>query len=155
MTNITRLDRVFTFGGKLSFLIPHEWVEEVEDGNDDYLYHQPGIDSGWLRVSLLTIRAVDETPSQRLYRVFAGRDNVKLDQQTGNSIDTWEKDSEEKGNQIHLYYWKVANIVTPDLVRIAVFSYTILRARMNNEGNLEVVKLIDQLASEAKFSNPT
>jgi hypothetical protein len=154
MEGITRLDRVCVFGGKLSFLIPHEWIEVTSD-DDHYLYQQPGTDSGWLRVSLITSKPVNETPSQQLDRSFAGRDSVGVDERTGNWVCTSEKDSDEEGVQIHLYYWKVANIVLPDLVREAVFSYTILRERINEEEISQTVKLIGQLASLAQFSCTT
>jgi hypothetical protein len=74
MEKTTRLDRVSIFGGKLSFLIPHEWIEEVE--GDNYLYHEPGTDSGWLRVSLITLQNADETPTQGLSRIFEGKADV-------------------------------------------------------------------------------
>ena len=52
---MTRLDRVSIFGEQLSFLIPHEWEEFDEDGKN-YLYHAPNVRSGWLRVSLISIK---------------------------------------------------------------------------------------------------
>jgi hypothetical protein len=114
MEKITRLDRVSIFGGKLSFLIPHEWIEE--DEGDDYLYHEPGTDSGWLRVSLITSRSAEKTPVQRLKQHFEGEDNVTVDKQTGNMVRFSEKDSEEEGALIHNYNWMVANVVLPYLV---------------------------------------
>ena len=48
MKPVTRLDQVFPFNQKVSFLIPHEWTEEYDDGS--YLYQLPGTESGWLRV---------------------------------------------------------------------------------------------------------
>jgi hypothetical protein len=150
MESITRLDRVSVFGGKLSFLIPHDWIEEVE--GDNYLYTRPGSDSGWLRVSLITCKPIDETPLQRLERVFGSRDGFGLDARTGNRVCNSEKDSEEEGAQIHHFYWKVANIVVPDLVYEALFSYTILRERVNEEETRQTVKLIGQCSSQAAFS---
>lgn len=35
MESIICLDRVFVFGDKLSFLIPHGWIEQTSD-NDHY-----------------------------------------------------------------------------------------------------------------------
>jgi hypothetical protein len=35
MKDVTGLDRVSIFGDKLSFYIPHEWVETIDD--DHYL----------------------------------------------------------------------------------------------------------------------
>jgi hypothetical protein len=153
MEKITRLDRVSIFGGKLSFLIPHEWIEKDEGGN--YLYHEPETDSGWLRVSLITFRNAEEAPAQRLKRHFEGKDNVTVEKQTGNVVRFFEKDSEEEGVLIHNYYWMVANVALPDMVYEAVFSYTVLLDRVNTENTRTTVRLIGELVSQADFSPPT
>ena len=46
------LDEVSVFGGKLSFLLPHDWEEMETEQDNVYLYSQPKTDSGWFRVSL-------------------------------------------------------------------------------------------------------
>ncbi len=147
-----RLDRVTIFGQKLSFLIPHEWEESDEDG--DYLYHKEGTESGWLRVSLLTVKADSETPGQKLKTFFDGRPNVVKEQNTGNLICSYEEDSEQNGVPIYLYYWLVANMVPPDLVREAIFSYTVLRSRKDEEDTKETVELLKELLSVAQFCPP-
>ena len=150
MAKIVRLDRVSIFGNKLSFLIPHEWVERLDD--DHYIYQEPETDSGWLRVSLLTVTTVaGEVPAQRLKQLYSGKENVTVEGETGNVVCTCEKDSEESEKHIHLYYWNVANVVPPDLVREAVFSYTILRDRMDDEETKQAVRTIGQLVSQAEF----
>lgn len=94
-----RLDEVSTFGDKLRFLIPHEWVER-EDGDDLYVYHAPDADSGWFRVSLNTLKVV-VGPEQRLREIVKDGAYV-LDESTGNWVKFWEKPSEEDGVPIHL-----------------------------------------------------
>jgi|ERR1700722_1778173 hypothetical protein len=153
MEKITRLDRVSIFGGKLSFLIPHEWIEE--DEGDNYLYQEPETDSGWLRVTLITFRNAEEEPGQRLKRHFEGQDNVTVEKRTGNVVRFYEKDSEEEGVLIHNYNWTVANVVLPDMVREAVFSYTVLLDRVKMENTRTTVLLIGELVSQAEFSPPT
>jgi hypothetical protein len=64
MPNIERLDEVLIFNEKLSFLIPHEWIE-AEEATDAYLYHYPETDSGWFRVSLNTVKT-NTDPMKRL-----------------------------------------------------------------------------------------
>ena len=64
----TRLDRVLTFGDQLSFLIPYEWVEG-EGEPDHYLYHAPNADSGWLRVSLITLKDPGKASREQLYKL--------------------------------------------------------------------------------------
>lgn len=150
MEKITRLDSVSVFGGKLSFLIPHEWVEEVE--GDNYLYHEPAADSGWLRVSLITVRNPEEAPTESLKRHFEGKNNVTVEKQTGNMVSFTEKDSEEKGISIHLYYWMVGNVVPPDTLCEAVFSYAVRPDCVNTENTRTIVTLIGELVSRADFS---
>ena len=51
---IGRLDAVSIFEDKLTFLIPHEWVEVESNENDVYEYQLPNATSGFFRVSLIT-----------------------------------------------------------------------------------------------------
>jgi hypothetical protein len=149
MENTARLDRVSIFDDKLSFLIPHEWVETFD--SDHYLYYHPEIESGWLRVTLLTVGAGDEAPAKLLKKMFDTKENVIVDHQTGNLVSVSDKDSEEDGYRIHLYYWMVGNVVPPNLVREAVFSYTVLLDRVDDVGTKEMVRLVGELVSQADF----
>jgi hypothetical protein len=142
-----RLDEVFIFGERVRFLIPHEWVEGDEEGNDTYLCHAPNSDSGWLRVSLITVNTNE--PEERLERLFADSGGWFISEKTGNYVERSEKRSHEDGSDIHIYYWKVANVVLPDRVLEAVFSYTILAARCEELETKETVALVGQLVSEA------
>jgi len=65
MGYVTRLDRVRVFGDALTFLIPHEWIEGQSE-DDHYLYHLPEAESGWLRVSLISIEVPKENLSSRI-----------------------------------------------------------------------------------------
>jgi hypothetical protein len=149
MENAARLDRVSIFDDKLSFLIPHEWVEIFD--TDHYLYYHPETESGWLRVTLISVRTGDEAPAECLKKIFGSKENVDVEHQTGNLVSVSDKESEEDGNRIHLYYWMVANVVPPDLVREAVFSYAVLLDRVHEEGTKEMVRLVGELVSRADF----
>jgi hypothetical protein len=148
----TRLDEVTIFGGKLSFLIPHDWKEDEAVVDTFYLYSLPNAESGWFRVSLNTSKAVHQKPAESLKRIFEGRENVSRDEQSGNLVCAYERDAEEDSVKIHLYYWIVANVVEPDLVREAVFSYTVLSERINNEQTVAMLGLLRQIVSRANFS---
>ena len=150
MNEEMRLDEVSVFGGKLSFLIPHDWVEIETEQDNVYLYSQPQTDSGWFRVSLNTT-VVSGRPSEKLKRIFEKRENVSRDEQTGNLVHAYERDSEEEGIKIHLYYWIVANVVEPSLVREAVFSYTVLHERVNEEKTARITRLLGQIVGLANF----
>jgi hypothetical protein len=118
------------------------------------VYHLPEAESGWLRVSLITIEVPKENLLRKPDKIFEGEKHVTIEEQTGNRVSTWEKDSEEDGVPIHLFYWKIANAVLPRLVREAIFSYTVLSDLANLEETRDVVDLIGRLVSQAEFCRP-
>ncbi len=146
---VIRLDEVSTFGNKLRFLIPHEWVEE-EEAEDYYLYHAPEADTGWFRASLITVVTVE--PAAKRLREIVRSQAYKLDRQSGNYYQSSTKDSVLEGDRIRLYFWTVANAVPPDRVLKAVFSYTILADRINDAATKRTVRLLGGLVRRAIFS---
>ena len=149
---ISRLDRVSVFGDKLSFLIPHEWVEDPDEG-DDYLYHAPDTDSGWLRVSLITAKN-SSAKARDLLAERARQESGKLYQLGQNLIATWERSSQEDGVPIYQYWWAVLRSLGPDHSREALFSYTILADRRNHAETRDTVSALSDLICAAEFSNP-
>lgn len=148
MNNQVRLDEVTVFEEKLRFLILHDWVEgEAED--DHYLYHMPETKSGWMRVSLITVTTPE--PEARLAQLFSDR-KAFFSAKMGNIVELSEKEVEEEGTAIHMYYWKVGNIVLPDRVYEAVFSYTVLADKMDDAETQQTVELLGEIVSEAVFS---
>jgi hypothetical protein len=147
-----QLERVFLFGDKLSFLIPRTFVESEEEEDDHCLYQEPDTDSGWLRVSLITSKDVDRDPAERLRKFFGSKKNVYNEERTGNLVSVFEKDSEQDGDSIHLYYWAVGNVIPPDAICEALFSYTVLSERVRDFNTTRMVKLLGELVSKAEFA---
>ena len=145
-----RLDEVSIFNHKLRFLIPHDWVEG-EGGDDTYLYHAPGAESGWLRASLITAEAAD--PTERLQALFPITDSLLINETNGNRVQRSEKKPDEDGSDLHIYIWIVGNVVMPNRVFEAVFSYTILAEKINDRETQQVVKLLEELVLQVVFSN--
>ena len=150
MESRTRLDEVSLFNHKLRFLIPHEWVEG-EDAEDTYLYHAPGAESGWLRVSLITAEAAD--PKERLQAVLPMTDCLLINETSGNRVRRSEKKSHQDGSDLHIYFWAVGNAVPPNRVFQAVFSYTILAEKIDDRETQQTVELLEGLVAQAVFSN--
>ncbi len=154
MTTI-RLDRVFPFNEKLSFLIPHEWTEEYD--TDHYLYQSPNTDSGWLRVSLITLTNPGQCSKGRLCELLnerAQKEAGEFYESGENILAAWKQLSEESGSPICNYWWAVAHSFGPNLAREALFSYTILRERGEDTEALETVSLIGRLVADAQFPDP-
>jgi len=153
MTTVRRLDEVSIFNDRVTFLIPHEWIE-VESGDDGtYQYQVPDARSGWFRASLITTKDVGK-PAERLKKLFRGYNEVVSNETTGNLIRQSEKDTVQDGEKLHIYYWFVGGCVAPNMVCEAVFSYTVLSDLAENSETLSEVNLIDQLVRNARF-NPT
>lgn len=152
-----RLDRVAVFGDQLSFLIPHEWVAANEQG-DSYLYHAPNADSGWLRVSLISIKGPGERPREEIRSLLTERakqEHGELFEVDDNIIVEWTKDSEEDGDPITHFWWAVGHYHGPRLSHEALFTYTVLTARKADSETLKTIDLLGELVSHAKFSRPT
>jgi hypothetical protein len=149
-----RLDRVSIFSNKLTFLIPHEWIEEEEEG-DYYLYHLPNADSGWFRVSLITLTNEGEASKEHLHAHLMTRarnEGGTLHEHGENIVLAWEQPSEENGIPICSYWWAVARSHGPSFAQEALFSYTILRQSRENQENREMVCLLAQLVADAQFA---
>ena len=152
----TRLDRVFTFGDQLSFLIPHEWIEADEE-SDAYLYHAPHADSGWLRVSLITVKDLKTSCRDRLLGFLkerARKESGELYESGENIVVAWERPSEQDGVLLYLYWWSVGHCHGSSLAREAMFSYTILRERRDDPDTQSTVSLIAELVANSRFTEP-
>lgn len=129
MTTI-RLDRVFPFDEKLSFLIPHDWTEEFD--TDHYLYQAPNTDSGWLRGSLITLTNPGECSKEQISELLnerAQKEAGEFHESGENIVVAWKQLSEESGSPICNYWWAVGHSFGANLAREALFSCTILRER--------------------------
>jgi len=115
------------------------------------MYRRPNADSGWFRVSLNTATVIHERSTDRLKRIFADKTKVFREEKTGNWVHAYNRDTEEDGVKIRLYYWIVANVVEPDLIRQAIFSYTVLFERIDDAETTRIVKLLEQIISRANF----
>jgi hypothetical protein len=151
----TRLDRVFPFEEKLSFLIPHEWTGEYD--TDHYLYQAPNTDSGWLRVSLITLTNPGECSKERLSELLnerAQKEAGEFHESGENIVVAWKQPSEENGSPICNYWWAVGYSFASNLARETLFSYTILGERSEETETRETVSLIGRLVADAQFTDP-
>lgn len=150
---ISRLDRVSVFGDKLSFLIPHEWVQDGDQSQGVYLYRAPGTSSGWLRVSLITAKN-SFAGARDLLAERTRQRNGKLRQSGLNLVATWENLSQEDGVPIYHYWWAVLHSLGPEVIREALFSYTVLADHRDDEETQDAVSVLSKLFCNAEFSHP-
>ncbi len=141
---IQRLDEVSIFSDKLSFLIPHEWVEVESEDDGAYQYQLPDARSGFFRASLTTASGSVDDLKKRFEKQFG---NVEINLSTGNCIARSEKSLIQDGTPIHIYYWFVGGSPAPNVVREAIFSYTVLEELVEDSETQSDVKVIEQLAT--------
>jgi hypothetical protein len=137
-------DRVDCFG-KISVRIPHSWAQgEGDDGTCEFF--DPNGKTGTLRASLVTAQrdegCTQETlqdeefeirhePNANFFRV--GSDRFAAE---------WNGPA-KKEDGVHMFYWTVAAVINPKLIRKAVFSYTVINSRMREpdfSGELQIVR---------------
>ncbi len=156
MTDI-QFDRVSIFGDQLSFLIPHDWIESVEDSSN-YLYHAPGAKSGWFRVSLISLRTADGAFADELEQQLAERAEKEggvLYRAGENIVAAWEHASEENGIPIINYWWVVGHQHSPVFSHEALFSYTITKEACKEPRTAKMLSLLLEVAAGAQFTEPT
>ncbi len=146
-----RLDEVSIFNERLTFLIPHEWIEGDSGDDGTYLYQLPDACSGWFRVSLVTTKGISD-PAKQLRKLFGDDSNVEQSEEMGNLLRRSEKDTVEDGDKLHIYYWFVGGCVLPDMVWEAVFSYTVLKELLHSGETQSEVTLLDELVRKARFN---
>jgi len=111
-------------------------------------HRQPESDSS----STVVIGGTQERSHISSIRRVPGSENVYISEEQGNRVEPSEKSSQQDGQDIHIYYCKVANVM-PNRVLEAVFSYTILAERRELREVQDEVELLGRLVSEAIFSN--
>jgi hypothetical protein len=148
---INRLDAVSIFSDKLTFYIPHEWIEIESEENDVYEYQLPNATSGFFRISLITA----DGPAEKLRKTLAEEHGkVEVNPVTGNFVARSAKASTEDGVPIRIYYWFVGGCVAANVIREAVFSYTVLADLADESETQSDIKIIGQLVADARFNCP-
>jgi hypothetical protein len=142
-------------GGIVEFRIPASWREEYDE-NGGGTFYEDGNESAIFRLSLMTFKS--PTPTTTLSSVEALKVTRQAENRTvetlanGNALLRYTEAGTEQGNKLKIMYWQVANIVPPEHVRIAVFSYTILESQENEKKFKDEITLLDSEIRSAAFA---
>ena len=94
-------------------------------------------------------------PAEKLRQIFENKHgNVEVNPVTGNLVARSEKTTTQDGTRIHIYYWFVAGCVAANLIRDAVFSYTVLADLADESDNQSDIEIIEKLVADARFDSP-
>jgi hypothetical protein len=144
-------------GGLVRFRIPASWIEEYEmDGGGTFYQDTP--DAGILRLNVLTFRSNGPEPMDGQ----AARDLLKsyekpnyeriIAHANGNSSIAYWKYAQENGESLALRYWHVASPVPPHHLRLAVFSYTLLKSQAAERRFVAEVRMLDSEIRSCEFA---
>jgi hypothetical protein len=157
-TGAVRFKTIVYRGGLVRFRIPAHWIEEYEHEGGGTFYEE-GPDTGTLRLNVLTFEArqVDRVQSTSEFLATYLREQpaaeviARADENA--SLAFWkfhEQDEDEPALAIR--YWQVANLVLPAHMRMAVFSYTMLRALKDKQRFIAEVQMIDDEVRRCTFA---
>lgn len=126
------------------------------DGGGEF--HDGSPDSGTLRINVLTFKQKAATPEQSALDIMSSLARKRRPQPevvphpNGDaSIAYWEF-GEEDGAPLAFRYWQVANLVPPHHMRLAVFSYTILKWQMTVQRFVAEIEMLDKEVRRCEFS---
>jgi hypothetical protein len=142
-------------GGLLSFRVPHHWIEEQEDDGSGVFY-QMGLDTGVLRVAVLTFPPPFPSKLPSAYELVrsraAKRGGTATELPNGNALLRYGYEYVEAGKEITQYYWDVANVVPPEHCLVAMFSYTVLKSQVEEPGIVEEIAMLHTEISNCHFA---
>ena len=142
-------------GGVVVFRIPSDWVEEYDDYTGGVFYSEAS-DLDTLRLSITT--ASNPNPiSLPMLADFLGRFGPATGKAletlpTGNVLLNYVEKANDQGDDILVHFWLIGNLVTPNNIRIANFSFTCLASQTGSEYLNEVISLLDREIRQATFS---
>jgi hypothetical protein len=149
-----RLKEIEYRGGLVRFTIPENWREEYE-GDGGGMFYEDRKDSGTLRINVITAGSPKPLGNDEPIEMLKGTRGVSqttiVRLPNGNGFATSQSHAVEQETQITLFWWYVTNLVRPDHVRIATFSYTVLRSLENDPRTLAELKMLDSSIRDTKF----
>jgi hypothetical protein len=104
-------------------------------------------------VSLITVKSPGKATQPRVLALLK-KDlprEAEVYAVKGNGIKRWRKLISQDAVPLCIYYWEVGRCVSPNLIRVAVFSYTVLADRVDLKRTRDEVKLVENLVTAAEF----
>jgi hypothetical protein len=114
-------------GGIVTFRIPAHWTEEYKDEGGGTFYDADN-DSGTLRLNVLTFASKTPVTTRTAMSLLEARrqqyQGALTDLGNGNALLRYTEVTQEEGESLTIHYWQIANVVPPNHIRLAIFSYT-------------------------------
>jgi hypothetical protein len=139
--------------GVVSFRIPKTWIEEHEENTGIYYENDNG--TGTLRLTVMTARRPQANTAGGLVefmRGIQGREGGKL-QLLANGNVVWRNTvgSIEDGQELTEHHWEIGSSISPTQFRLAIFTFTLVSARIFDERNVGHVTMLDEELPNTQF----
>ncbi len=138
-----------------TFRVPASWVEEYEEDGGGTFYDR-GADAGTLRLSVITMASKTPVTTRSgrdiLERRAAEKNQEVVDLEGGGCLLRYTQDSEAEGEPLEMHYWELANVVPPNHLRLAVFSYTVAKRMSSCDEVVKELVIVDREVSACRFA---
>jgi hypothetical protein len=154
MSSSRQKKEVIYRGGVVRFFIPDHWVEEYEaDGGGTF--YEPGDGTGTLRLnvlSFLTQTDVSEVYPLSIIQARQQRYNGQVERlPDGRYLLKYVTNVIEEGEELTIFRWEVARMVSPRDCNIAAFSFTITASQIQEKSMLDEIVSIEEEIKKVKF----
>jgi hypothetical protein len=144
-------------GGLVTFSIPKYWVEEYETEGGG-MFYEDAPNTGTLRLNVITAKSPKQLSADAAYEELVAMKSINAKNvqrlANGNAFATAIQHATEQGQEITLFWWYVINLVPPNHIRMANFSYTVLTTQENSKQTHREIQLLTQSVKNAAF-HPT
>ena len=134
-------------GGLVTFRVPAHWREEYgEDGGGSFYEDMPN--SPTFRLEVITAESTPIIGPEYAERVLAsisgtmGESAIEV-LPNGYALARYLKTPLQRGQQLQITYWSIAQVIPPHHVRIATFSYTLLAGQERDPQIQQELQLLD------------
>jgi hypothetical protein len=136
-------------GGIITFSIPNAWLEEYPPTGGATFYEDRE-DSGTFRLNVLKFQS--DGPSEQMIQDLIRKQGYKQLRED-LAIRSETKSILEDSEMLEIYTWNVAIPVPPSSIRLAVFSYTVLKTQSTERSVQQEIEFLANSIFDADYSN--
>jgi hypothetical protein len=142
-------------GGVVTFRIPAYWTEEYKEDGGGVFYDENN-DTGTLRLNILTFASKTPVTARTAMSLLEPRrqeyQGELIDLGHGNALLRYTEEAEEDGEALTIHYWQIANVVSPNHFRLAIFSYTVATELDDDEDVAAEVAILEEELRACTFA---
>jgi hypothetical protein len=141
-------------GGVVRFFIPKHWNEEYV-GTGGGTFYETGDDTGTLRLNVLSFLMNQETLPEQLLEIVQKRkveNSGHVEVLSSNRfLLKYSIKTKENGEDLIIFRWEIAKMVSPKDYNIATFSFTITAAQLKSNSIVEEISSIEEEIKKVQF----